>query len=80
MSKSAESPSYIMIDDMIVPEVGANPHATDKDVSMMVNFAAMERTERQWDNLFKQAGLRRVDRGTYNPIFQESIQVLELDR
>lgn len=68
--------SVILIDDVIIPNERANPHSTDKDIAMMVNFAAMERTESQWLSLFDSAGLRLLKSATYNEASGESIQVV----
>jgi len=68
--------SVILIDDMIIPDTGAHPHATAKDIAMMVNFVAMERTVFQWQALFGSVGLKVVSAATYNQESRESIQVL----
>ena len=68
--------SVIMIDDVVLPEKGAHPHSLDKDVLMMVNFAAMERTEKQWRSLFETCGLRLLKAATYNIMSGETIQVV----
>lgn len=72
--------SVILIDDVIIPETGAHSHSTDKDISMMVNLGAMERTKRQWLKLFSSVGLRQVKVATYNELSGESIQVLKIDK
>lgn len=71
--------SVIVIDDMIIPNKGAHPHATDKDIAMMVNFAAMERTEKQWNALFATAGLKVVRAATYNETSGEGVQVVKIE-
>ena len=69
--------SVIFIDDVVLPEKGAHPHSLDKDIVMMVNFAAMERTEKQWKSLFESCGLRLLKAATYNSLSGETIQVVE---
>lgn len=70
------SNSVILIDDMIVPNKGAHLHTTDRDIEMMVNFAAVERTQSQWESLFSSAGLRVLKSATYNEESGESIQIV----
>lgn len=68
--------SVILIDDVIVPDEHAHPHSTDKDIAMMVNFAAMERTQSQWKTLFSSAGLEIIKAATYNVTSGESVQII----
>lgn len=75
-SKVMGPDSVMLIDDVIVPNEHAHPHATDKDIAMMVNFAAMERTQSQWKDLFNSAGLEIIDSAIYNLTSGESIQVV----
>jgi demethylsterigmatocystin 6-O-methyltransferase len=49
--------SRILIDDVVMPETGANWQATMADLSMMI-LAGRERTQRQYEKLAKRAGLR----------------------
>ena len=71
--------SVILIDDVVLPEKGAHPHSLDKDIVMMVNFAAMERTTNQWRSLFESSGLRLLKAATYNDLSGETIQVVGRD-
>ena len=71
--------SIILIDDVIIPNKGAHPYSTDKDIAMMVNFAAMERTQPQWQSLFSSAGLKILKSATYNAASGESIQIVASD-
>ncbi|OJJ44533.1 hypothetical protein ASPZODRAFT_153470 [Penicilliopsis zonata CBS 506.65] len=78
--KAAMAPdSVLLIDDMIIPNKGAHPNATDRDIAMMVNFAAMERTEKQWRALFAAAGLKLRRVATYNQTSGESVQVVGIE-
>ncbi|OGE58287.1 hypothetical protein PENARI_c001G07209 [Penicillium arizonense] len=49
--------SRILIDDVVMPETGANWQATMADLSMMI-LAGRERTQRQYEKSAKCAGLR----------------------
>jgi demethylsterigmatocystin 6-O-methyltransferase len=71
--------SVLLVDDMIIPNKGAHSHATDRDIAMMVNFAAMERTEKQWSTLFAAAGLKLVHAAAYNETSGESVQVVAIE-
>lgn len=68
--------SFILIDDIIVPDKGAHPRTTEMDYIMMTTLAAMERTRKQWDDLLSAAGLEVVQRVTYLEDTAESIQVV----
>lgn len=69
--------SVILVDDVVLPDRGAHSYSLDKDIVMMVNFGAMERTSRQWASLFESCGLEIVEAKTYNPISGEAVQVLK---
>ncbi|KAI3394966.1 hypothetical protein diail_2024 [Diaporthe ilicicola] len=68
--------SFIIIDDIIIPDTGAHPRTTEMDYIMMTTLAAMERTRKQWDDLLSAAGLEVINRVTYLDDTAESIQVV----
>lgn len=68
--------SVILIDDIIMPDVGMHSRSTEMDFLMMTTLASMERTAKQWDNLLAAAGLELLQRVTYLEDTAESIQVL----
>lgn len=68
--------SVILIDDMIMPNVGAHPHATEQDMVMLTTLASMERTEKQWDALLAEADLKVLHRARYLDDTADSIQVV----
>ena len=49
--------SVILIDEMVIPKTGAHFHTTQMDMIMMMNFAAVERTEGEFRALIEEAGL-----------------------
>ncbi len=59
---SAMEPGYskVLINDMVLPDVGATRYATQSDINMMALLGAMERSEDQWRRLLKLAGLEVV--------------------
>ncbi|KAI0006845.1 S-adenosyl-L-methionine-dependent methyltransferase [Xylariaceae sp. FL0662B] len=65
--------SILVIDEMVIPNVGASPRSTVQDITMMTTLASAERTERQWDTLLDQAGGRVLQKATYNAETGESI-------
>ena len=52
--------SKVLINENVIPDTGAHWQATALDIVMMADFAAKERTERQWHTLIESAGLRIV--------------------
>ena len=72
------SDSVILVDEMIIPNKGAHPHATSQDMVMMTTLASMERTQKQWSALWQAAGLKVLQTTTYNETTGESIQVVTL--
>ncbi|KAI1387231.1 S-adenosyl-L-methionine-dependent methyltransferase [Hypoxylon trugodes] len=70
--------SVLIIDEMIIPNRGANPRSTLQDLTMMATLASTERTERQWDDLLDRAGLAVLQKTAYNAVTGESIIVTTL--
>ena len=50
--------SVILIDEIILPDSGAHFHATQMDMMAMVILGAVERTEKEFQKLFHDAGLK----------------------
>ena len=71
--KAMSKDSVILIDDMILPNQGADWRATQIDLNMMAGLAAMERTEKQWYSLIDLAGLKIKSVCTYTPELRDSI-------
>lgn len=71
------SDSAIVVDEMVIPNKGAHPHATSQDMVMMATLASMERTQKQWSALWKSAGLKIIHTATYNHMTGESVQVVK---
>ncbi|KAJ8117929.1 hypothetical protein OPT61_g973 [Boeremia exigua] len=57
--------SVLIVEDFILPVKGASLLPAMWDIEMMSLLSAMERTERQWETLFEQAGLEIE--GFYQP-------------
>lgn len=67
--------SLILIDDMVLPKVGAHWHATELDLTMMSTLASMERSEIEWRNLLERAGLQIQTIESYTEDTRDSIIV-----
>lgn len=52
--------SVVLINENCLPERGVSLMATMMDLNMMSGFASLERTERQWGELVREAGLEVV--------------------
>ncbi|KAJ5735535.1 O-methyltransferase B [Penicillium malachiteum] len=65
--------SYILIDDMVLPNVGVHWQQAQLDMLMMVALAARERTQEQWDQLVESAGLKVNKVHTYTESSKDSI-------
>lgn len=50
--------SIILIDEKILPNIGASNVAAGVDLQMMMSYSAQERTEKQWRELLDRVGLR----------------------
>lgn len=62
--------SKLIIDDVVLPEMGVPWQAANMDLLMMQNLAGVERTRAEWDALIDQAGLKIVDVFQYDSKMQ----------
>ena len=67
--------SVILIDEMILPDLGTYWQAAQLDISMMSSLASMERSEEQWYKLLDMAGLQIRKIYTYTTELRDSIIV-----
>ena len=78
-TKAAMGPdSVLLVDEMVLPEVGVNFNAASIDMTMLSTFASMERTEAQWRETFQDAGLVLMRSYTYNTLSYESVMDVRL--
>ncbi|KAJ6010789.1 hypothetical protein N7451_002201 [Penicillium sp. IBT 35674x] len=68
--------SALLIDETMIPSVAASRHGVELDIAMMAGLAAIERTEGQWADLFRSAGLRVVETFCYDPQTGQSLMVI----
>ncbi|KAF2233453.1 S-adenosyl-L-methionine-dependent methyltransferase [Viridothelium virens] len=67
------SESIILINELVVPQMGAHWQATQMDLAMMCALGSMERTERQWRTLLAQAGMKITRISTYGLFMGDSL-------
>ncbi|KAH6851189.1 O-methyltransferase-domain-containing protein [Chaetomium sp. MPI-CAGE-AT-0009] len=69
--------SRLLIDETVVPDVGADAWVAGLDLNMML-LGGMERREDEWAALLDRAGLRMVETKTYSQVTKGSIIVAML--
>lgn len=68
--------SRILIDEMVLPNVGVHWQAAMIDLQMGMCMAALERTKDQWEAVAEKSGLRIESLKTYLPKLGSSIIVM----
>ena len=66
--------SKLLINEFVVPDLGATMSVTSMDWVMMALFAVKERTEKEWRELLGQAGLKIVGIWTYDQASESLIE------
>ncbi|KAL8708184.1 MAG: hypothetical protein Q9225_007639 [Loekoesia sp. 1 TL-2023] len=56
--EAMDSESVLLIDEKVLPAIGASTLAAGLDLQMMSVFAAQERSEKEWENLLGKVGLK----------------------
>jgi hypothetical protein len=72
--------SLLLIDEMILPEVGVNVLAASVDLTLMSAVASMELTESQWRGVIEAAGLELVKMYPYSTNQYEGVIAAQLPR
>lgn len=67
----------VILDDVVLPEIGATWKQASMDLAMMTMLAARERTEREFSDLLAKAGLRLRDMWTYDEDYGDTLIVAE---
>ena len=70
--------SRIVIDEIVVPDIGAHYEATMQDLALMDMYVGKERSNQQWLDLADRVGSRVEDIHTYIPSTYTSVLVLAL--
>ena len=65
--------SRVIIDEVVLPDMGVPWQAAYMDMTMMASFGAVERTKMEWESLLDQAGLKILDIHKYDPKMQSVI-------
>lgn len=72
--EAMDKDSKILINEQVVPNVGAHAQATAMDMLMMGTFGSIERTEKQWyDLLENKCGLKIKSLKTYVMFMGDSV-------
>jgi hypothetical protein len=80
-TKSAmTSDSILLVDEMILPETGVNANAASVDMTVLTALASVERTEAEWRETMKDAGLELAQTYTYSSQNYESVMAVRLPR
>ena len=65
--------SFLLIDEMVIPDTGASRFAMQLDVTMMAMFSSTERTVPYWRRLLGEVGLEITQVYRYDPELEYSI-------
>ena len=75
IKEAMASDSIVIIDDVVMPQVGASWKQTSMDIAMMTMLAAVERTAEHFGRLLADVGLEVRDIWTYDDEFGDSLIV-----
>jgi hypothetical protein len=67
--------SVLLIDEIVIPEMGAAWRATQMDMTMLSTLAAKERSEKEWYALLESVGLHIVKIWKYTEECEDCIIV-----
>ena len=59
--------SILLINELIIPDVGASIMATQIDINMMVTLGALERAKSDWVKLLDKADMDVIETYQYDP-------------
>ena len=69
--------SVLLLSEYVMPERGAPLPAIQMDLCMMAMYAAMERTESQWETLLRSAGFSIIRIWRPDMVEPESASLIE---
>lgn len=78
IAPSMNAESVLVIDDIVIPDIGARSQACQLDFIMMASIAGMKRTRQQWHTLLKAAGFTVMEIRTYSEPLQDSLILASL--
>ena len=65
--------SFLLIDELVIPDTGASRFAMQLDITMMAMFNSPERTVPHWRRLLGEVGLEITQIYKYDPELEYSI-------
>lgn len=65
--------SYLLIDEIVIPDVGASPFSMQLDFTMMAFLGSTERTISHWRQLLREVGLELTQVYKYDTELEYSI-------
>ena len=71
-----DADSRIILDEMVLPETGAQWQETGTDLAMMAALGSKERTGSQWQALIDSAGCKILETFTYSWPVENAVQVV----
>lgn len=77
LRNAMETNSVILVDEILVPELGAYHFVTELDFAMLCLFGSRERTLTEFKEIFDRSGLELLSVGTYKPTNGMSVMALE---
>lgn len=77
ISEAMATDSVVIIDDVVMPGVGATWKQASMDLAMMTMLAAVERTESDFTRLLANAGLRIRDIWVYDQSYGDALIIAE---
>lgn len=72
--------SVLLIDEMVLPEIGVSAIAASIDLTMLSSLASAERTKEEWGELLGDLGLEIVKTYTYNERTYETVMEIRLPK
>lgn len=65
--------SFLLIDELVIPDIGVSRFAMQLDVTMMAMFSSTERTVPHWRRLLGEVGLEITQVYRYDPELEYSV-------
>ncbi|KAK3706935.1 hypothetical protein LTR37_012434 [Vermiconidia calcicola] len=72
VAKAVAPDSVVIVDDVVMPQVGASWKQSSMDLAMMTMLAAVERTENHFAQLLQESGLKLRNVVTYDKDYGDS--------
>ena len=75
ISKAMAEDSVVILDDVVLPHVGATWKQASMDLAMMTMLGAMERTQDHFETLLAKSGLKLTELWTYDQDYRDTLIV-----